>query len=103
MNTSFLLIEIRTHAQDARTITQASSLLNLSLGWLVSSLSSSCLGLRLHPNLYVEGKVCLSLLDTWNGKGSQMWDPSNSNLLQVAVSLQGLVLGQAKPYFMEAG
>lgn len=59
-------------------------------------------GLRVNPNLYVDGKVCLSLLNTWTGKGNEVWDPSTSSVLQVLVSLQGLVLN-AKPYFNEAG
>ncbi|KAK8360418.1 hypothetical protein V6Z11_A04G165000 [Gossypium hirsutum] len=59
-------------------------------------------GWRLNPNLYEEGKVCLSLLNTWTGKGNEVWDPSSSSILQVLVSLQGLVLN-AKPYFNEAG
>ncbi|CAL9158497.1 probable ubiquitin-conjugating enzyme E2 23 [Musa acuminata AAA Group] len=59
-------------------------------------------GLRMNPNLYVDGKICLSLLNTWTGKGSEVWDPSFSSVLQVLVSLQGLVLND-KPYFNEAG
>lgn len=59
-------------------------------------------GLRVNPNLYVDGKVCLSLLNTWTGKGNEVWDPSSSSILQVLVSLQGLVLN-SKPYFNEAG
>ncbi|KAJ6839040.1 putative ubiquitin-conjugating enzyme E2 23 [Iris pallida] len=59
-------------------------------------------GLRVNPNLYVDGKVCLSLLNTWSGKGNEVWDPSSSSILQVLVSLQGLVLN-SKPYFNEAG
>lgn len=54
---------------------------------------------RLNPNLYVDGKVCLSLLGTWSGPA---WDPSRSTLLQVLVSLQGLVLVE-EPYFNEPG
>ena len=52
--------------------------------------------------MYEEGKVCLSLLNTWTGRGNEVWDPSTSSILQVLVSLQGLVLN-AKPYFNEAG
>ena len=52
---------------------------------------------RLNPNLYANGKVCLSLLGTWHGPG---WDPESSTLLQLLVSVQGLVL-VAKPYFNE--
>ena len=57
---------------------------------------------RLNPNLYVEGKVCVSLLGTWSGQGSENWDSSNSNLLQVLVSIQGLILVN-EPYFNEPG
>nr|XP_043606281.1 probable ubiquitin-conjugating enzyme E2 23 [Erigeron canadensis]XP_043606282.1 probable ubiquitin-conjugating enzyme E2 23 [Erigeron canadensis] len=59
-------------------------------------------GWRINPNLYEEGKVCLSLLNTWSGRGNEVWDPSSSSILQVLVSLQGLVLN-SKPYFNEAG
>ncbi|PWA61009.1 ubiquitin-conjugating enzyme 23 [Artemisia annua] len=59
-------------------------------------------GWRINPNLYEEGKVCLSLLNTWAGRGNEVWDPSSSTILQVLVSLQGLVLN-SKPYFNEAG
>jgi ubiquitin-protein ligase len=41
-----------------------------------------------NPNLYQEGKVCLSLLGTWEGPG---WDPETCTLLQLLVSLQGMV------------
>ncbi|KAF7021975.1 hypothetical protein CFC21_034829 [Triticum aestivum] len=57
-------------------------------------------GLRLNPNLYESGKVCLSLLNTWLGSGSEKWGKSNSTMLQVLVSIQGLVLND-KPYFNE--
>ncbi|KAI4329785.1 hypothetical protein MLD38_028131 [Melastoma candidum] len=59
-------------------------------------------GWRINPNLYEEGKVCLSLLNTWTGRGNEVWDPSSSSILQVLVSLQGLVLN-SRPYFNEAG
>ncbi|KAG0614322.1 hypothetical protein M758_6G168100 [Ceratodon purpureus] len=59
-------------------------------------------GLRLNPNLYENGKVCLSLLNTWSGRGTEVWDPQESSILQVLVSIQGLVLN-TKPYFNEAG
>ncbi|XP_062188880.1 putative ubiquitin-conjugating enzyme E2 38 isoform X2 [Phragmites australis] len=57
-------------------------------------------GLRLNPNLYASGKVCLSLLNTWWGNGCEKWGKSNSTILQVLVSIQGLVLND-KPYFNE--
>lgn len=59
-------------------------------------------GLKLNPNLYETGKVCLSLLNTWTGRGNEIWDPKISSILQVLISLQGLVLN-ARPYFNEAG
>jgi ubiquitin-conjugating enzyme E2 O len=59
-------------------------------------------GLRLNPNLYENGKVCLSLLNTWSGRGTEIWDSQESSILQVLVSIQGLVLN-TKPYFNEAG
>ncbi|XP_004296238.1 PREDICTED: putative ubiquitin-conjugating enzyme E2 38 [Fragaria vesca subsp. vesca] len=59
-------------------------------------------GLKLNPNLYSNGKVCLSLLNTWYGKGSENWDPFQSTLLQVLVSIQALVLNE-KPLLNEQG
>lgn len=59
-------------------------------------------GLRLNPNLYACGKVCLSLLNTWSGSGCERWNPANSTMLQVLVSIQALVLN-SKPYFNEPG
>lgn len=59
-------------------------------------------GLRLNPNLYESGKVCLSLLKTWVGTGSEVWNPESSTTLQILLSLQALVLNE-KPYFNEAG
>uniref|UniRef100_A0A182JWR4 UBC core domain-containing protein n=1 Tax=Anopheles christyi TaxID=43041 RepID=A0A182JWR4_9DIPT len=56
---------------------------------------------RLNPNLYEDGKVCVSLLGTWSGRGTEVWG-STSTLLQVIVSIQGLIL-VAEPYFNEAG
>ncbi|KAJ8761638.1 hypothetical protein K2173_004414 [Erythroxylum novogranatense] len=59
-------------------------------------------GLRLNPNLYESGKVCLSLLNTWTGTGTEVWDAESSSILQVLISLQALVLNE-RPYFNEAG
>ncbi|XP_012572422.1 putative ubiquitin-conjugating enzyme E2 38 [Cicer arietinum] len=57
-------------------------------------------GFGLNPNLYSHGLVCLSLLNTWIGKKCEKWNPSNSTLLQVLVSIQALVLNE-KPLFNE--
>jgi len=55
--------------------------------------------IRFNPNLYQCGKVCLSLLGTWSGPG---WQPNASTLLQVLVSIQGLIL-VPDPYYNEPG
>jgi len=59
-------------------------------------------GLFLNPNLYENGYVCLSLVNTWDGDDDEMWTPGVSTMLQVLVSIQGLILN-AKPYFNEPG
>ena len=59
-------------------------------------------GYRLNPNLYEEGKICLSLLNTWDSEeNSERWSKTSS-ALQVLVSIQALVLND-KPYYNEAG
>ncbi|KAI0734484.1 hypothetical protein C8Q72DRAFT_880146 [Fomitopsis betulina] len=55
---------------------------------------------RVNPNLYEEGKVCLSILGTWAGDKSETWSASRSSLLQAFVSIQGLVLVK-EPWFCE--
>ncbi|XP_047306821.1 putative ubiquitin-conjugating enzyme E2 38 [Impatiens glandulifera] len=59
-------------------------------------------GLRLNPNLYNCGKVCLSLLNTWTGDKDEKWKPKDSTMLQVLVSIQGLILN-SEPFFNEPG
>ncbi|XP_010479833.1 PREDICTED: putative ubiquitin-conjugating enzyme E2 38 [Camelina sativa] len=59
-------------------------------------------GLRINPNLYNCGKVCLSLLGTWSGSAREKWLPKESTMLQLLVSIQALILNQ-KPYFNEPG
>ncbi|KAE8699127.1 Detected protein of unknown function [Hibiscus syriacus] len=59
-------------------------------------------GLRLNPNLYESGKVCLSLLNTWTSSDTEVWNPGSSTILQILLSLQALVLNE-KPYSNEAG
>jgi len=56
---------------------------------------------RLNPNLYEDGRVCLSLLNTWMGDSVEVWTPK-STVLQLLVSLQSLVLVKY-PYYNEAG
>ena len=38
---------------------------------------------RFNPNLYQEGKVCLSLLGTWDGAQGEQWNQDTSTILQV--------------------
>ena len=45
-------------------------------------------GARLNPNLYEEGKVCISLLGTWSGRGTETWT-SKSSIRQLLLSIQG--------------
>ncbi|KAH9966032.1 hypothetical protein BC827DRAFT_1355112 [Russula dissimulans] len=57
---------------------------------------------RFNPNLYADGKVCLSLLGTWAGPG---WVAGKSTLLQaklVLISIQSMILCE-EPYLNEPG
>ncbi|KAL7076726.1 hypothetical protein ACQ4LE_003795 [Meloidogyne hapla] len=57
---------------------------------------------RFNPNLYDDGKVCLSILNTWRGRPEERWNADTSSLLQVLVSIQSLILVN-EPYFNEPG
>lgn len=58
---------------------------------------------RINPNLYENGKICLSLLGTWDShEKHEAWSENGSTILQVIVSLMGLVLVR-EPYYNEAG
>ncbi|MCD7464217.1 hypothetical protein HAX54_052308 [Datura stramonium] len=59
-------------------------------------------GYHMNPNLYSNGFVCLSLINTWNGNNLEKWTPTKSTILQLLVSIQGLVLND-QPYFNEPG
>ncbi|KAK3366289.1 ubiquitin-conjugating enzyme/RWD-like protein, partial [Lasiosphaeria ovina] len=52
-----------------------------------------------NPNLYTNGKVCFSLLGTWNGP---TWQPERSTLLQLLVSIQAMIF-TAEPWYNEPG
>ena len=52
-----------------------------------------------NPNLYASGKVCLSLLGTWEG---ETWQPGKSTLLQVLVSIQAMIFCE-EPWCNEPG
>lgn len=52
---------------------------------------------RFNPNLYANGKVCLSILGTWSGPG---WSPVHT---LASVLLSVLSLMNAAPYYNEPG
>ncbi len=54
---------------------------------------------RVNPNLYEDGKICLSLLGTWPAtEKNARWSEGQSSMLQVLVSIMGLVLVK-EPYY----
>ncbi len=54
--------------------------------------------IRFNPNLYTCGKVCLSMLNTWQGPG---WVPTNT-IMNVFMAIQALVLNET-PLHNEPG
>ena len=57
---------------------------------------------RFNPNTYENGYVCLSLLGTWEGSNDERWDPVNSSILQLILSIQTLIFVN-NPYYNEPG
>lgn len=55
---------------------------------------------RFNPNIYAEGKVCLSILGTWRGNPGEEWS-SAQGLESVLLSIQSLM--SANPYENEPG
>lgn len=55
--------------------------------------------MRFNPNLYNCGKVCLSLLGTWQG---EPWNPKESNMTQVLKSILYLIFVD-EPFYNEPG
>ncbi|KAL8886425.1 MAG: hypothetical protein Q9192_006487 [Flavoplaca navasiana] len=47
---------------------------------------------KFNPNLYANGKVCLSLLGTWPGGPETKWQPHKSTIASVLVSIQAMIL-----------
>ncbi|CAO2657500.1 Nn.00g036260.m01.CDS01 [Neocucurbitaria sp. VM-36] len=46
----------------------------------------------MNPNLHPDGKVCLSLLGTWeSGHKGEEWQPGQSTILQILISIQAMV------------
>eukprot|EP01012_Entosiphon_sulcatum_P008720 TRINITY_DN14783_c0_g1_i1.p1 TRINITY_DN14783_c0_g1~~TRINITY_DN14783_c0_g1_i1.p1 ORF type:complete len:442 (+),score=67.55 TRINITY_DN14783_c0_g1_i1:86-1411(+) len=56
---------------------------------------------RFNPNLYADGKVCLSILGTWRGETSEVWRSSYS-IGYVLNAIQSLIMNQ-QPYHNEPG
>ena len=52
--------------------------------------SDNFFSVRFNPNLYANGKVCLSMLNTWAGPG---WVPTNT-ITNILVAIQALVLNE---------
>jgi len=69
----------------------------------VNLMTTGKASVRFNPNLYNCGKVCLSLLGTWSGAATEMWQPTKSTFLQVVVSIQSLVMGEPEPFYNEPG
>lgn len=59
---------------------------------LVSIVTTGKGKVRFNPNLYDDGYVCLSVINTWDGDPSERWNPAHSNILQVLLSIQVLVM-----------
>ena len=59
-------------------------------GYLLNPSNNSNFMVRFNPNLYSCGKVCLSMLNTWNGPG---WVPTNT-MSNVLIAIQALVLNE---------
>jgi baculoviral IAP repeat-containing protein 6 len=57
---------------------------------------------RFNPNLYADGKVCLSILGTWSGSVSEQWNEKTSSFFQILMSIQSQILIE-EPYFNEPG
>ena len=49
---------------------------------------------RFNPNLYSNGKVCLSLLGTWSGVSTENWDKKVSTLNQIFISIQSIIMSE---------
>lgn len=62
----------------------------LTQGALPHSSGKNFFNVRFNPNLYTCGKVCLSMINTWQGDG---WVPTNT-ITNVLIAIQGLVLNE---------
>ncbi|GEM12832.1 baculoviral IAP repeat-containing protein 6 [Rhodotorula toruloides] len=60
---------------------------------------------RFNPNLYAEGKICLSLLGTWSGASEEMSQPGQSTIVQVLLSISLMISGATitRSFYNEPG
>ena len=66
----------------------------------VKSLTTNMGQTRFNPNIYADGKVCLSILGTWRGESGEQWS-SAQGLESVLISIQSLM--SANPFENEPG
>jgi ubiquitin-conjugating enzyme E2 Z len=59
-------------------------------GFIIQHPTNKSIPVRFNPNLYSCGKVCLSMLNTWQGPG---WTPANT-IHNVLIAIQSLVLNE---------
>jgi baculoviral IAP repeat-containing protein 6 len=58
---------------------------------------------RINPNIYKDGKVLLSMLNTWQAKyDCEKWNPKESSVYQIIMALQFMILNN-EPYYNEPG
>ncbi|KAJ3089868.1 hypothetical protein HK100_007628, partial [Physocladia obscura] len=55
---------------------------------------------RFNPNIYANGKVCLSILGTWRGEAGEQWSAAHG-ILSILISIQSLM--SDNPYLNEPG
>ncbi|KAB8356690.1 hypothetical protein FH972_024266 [Carpinus fangiana] len=55
---------------------------------------------RFNPNVYADGKVCLSILGTWRGESGEQWSTAQG-LESILISIQSLL--SSNPYENEPG
>lgn len=54
---------------------------------------------RFNPNLYNDGKVCLSVLNTWHGRPEEKWNAHTSSFLQVSSRKSNIFVGSISFFF----
>ena len=66
----------------------------------VKAITTNMGSTRFNPNIYADGKVCLSILGTWRGESGEQWS-SAQGLESVLISIQSLM--SANPFENEPG